>query len=314
MPAVLATWHGGPVTLSLAWLPVFVPALLPTGELDLTESAGDPDDLVDLGDYVGGESPSVAEVDTQVRLPARTLAEGAVAARLAWEAPFGDLALGAYAGRDSLPQVSGRVIPTGWSGSDAVDITADLTYPKVRTLSAEYRGPLAGDISAWAEAVLVFPSRAAAVVPKAYLDDLLTLGIIERSPEADVEGEVQGDDPYVTGVAGADVTLPGDLYANIQVLHGFFGERDRDDLHRYAIAALRWPSTGGKVRVQLRGGIELGDGPDELGWLALARVTLLHGDVLRSSLLVTMQDGAEGTTLGRFSELSEARLGFGAEF
>jgi len=314
VPALLASYHLGSVTVSVAWMPVFVPALLPTDEFDLTENVGDPDELVDLGDYVGGDTPTVNEVETQVRLPRRTLTESAVAVRVAWESPFGDLALGAYRGRDSLPQVSGRVVPTGWSGSDEIDIHAELAYPRIQTVSAELRGPLFGDVSGWAETVAVFPSRTRALVPRSFLDDLLSLGLIDSSPSEDVTAETQSGDPYVTGVAGADVTLPGDVYVNAQYLHGFFGERSRKDLHHYALAALRYPSTGGKLRLQLRGGVEVGDGLEELGWLALARVTWLHADALRSSLLVTWQDGPDATTLGRFSELSEARVSFGAEF
>ncbi len=314
VPALLASWHKGDVTLSVAWLPVFVPALLPTDEFDLKETIDDPDDLVDLDDYLVGETPEVGEVDTRTDLPRRTLADSAGAVRLAWEAPFGDLALGAYAGRDPVPQVSGEVIPTGFSGSNEIDLTVHLAYPRVRTLSAELRGPLFGDVSAWGEGVLVFPSRTVAYVTASRLQKLERFKIIEGAPDEDVTGEVQPDEPYVTGVLGADVTLGGDLYLNAQYLRGFFTERAADDLHHYALLALRYPATGGRVRLRLQGGVEVGDDLSELAWLGRARLTLFHADELRIATVVTWQDGADGTTLERLSKLSEARVEVGARF
>ena len=238
-----------------------------------------------------------------------------MALRVAWEASFGDLAVGFFRGRDSVPQISGEVIPTSFDTDDRlVNLVVNLRYPEIMAGTFELRGPLFGGVSGWVDAALVLPSRTEAFVSSTRLKHLERLTVIESAPDDDVVGVIQDGEPYVTGVVGVDVTLPGEVYLNAQYLHGFLLERDRDELHDYGLVALRYPAVGGVWRVQLRAGAELGDTSSELGWLAQARGTVMVADHVRAAVVVAVQDGTEGTTLRRFRDLSEMRLELGVEF
>jgi hypothetical protein len=234
--------------------------------------------------------------------------------RLAWAAAFGDLAFGWYRGRDSLPQLSGEVVPLGKDDESNVDLTVHLAHPRIQMLAAELRAPLFGNVSGWVDGALIFPERTVAFVSAFRLQKLETLRVIDSAPDEDVEGVIQPADPYVTGVLGADVILFEELYLNAQWLHGFILERTAEELHDYALLALRYPSIGGKLRVRLRGGVELGDSTDELGWLANGRLGYLFADALRMELVTALQGGRSGTTLRKFRDLSEVRVELGADF
>lgn len=328
VPAALATWHlGESVTLSGVWLPVFTPAVLPTDHFRLTDVA-DADDIIDLEPHIGGDAPDIGDITTVIDRPPRTLVDGGSGAiRLAWQAPepFGDLAIGWLHGRDPVPQISGEVVPISLRAANdpdaprVADLTVHLRHPRFDMLAFEYRGPfpapyLADHVSIWADVAQIFPSRTHAFISKSRLDDLERVGAIDSAPDEDVTGQVQDGEPYTQALAGLDTEL-GDLYLNLQWFHGFLIERPPQELHDYAVLALRYPAVGGVVRFHMRSALELGDAQDdELGWFTSARLSHRFADHLESALVVVWQDGRGGTTFRRFRNLSEARVEVGARF
>lgn len=312
VPAATLGYGWGDLQLSASWLPFFTPSLL-AGDLIETVTDQAADQNISFDD-VEGDVPTVRGTRTRTKLPEQTVAESAFALRAEWAARFADLALGYYYGRDSLPQISGEVVPEAFFSGSEVDLLVHVRYPRLQMISAEARAPLGAGITVWTDAVLVLPSRTAAYIAKSRFEDLERLNIIDAAPDHDVQAETQTGDPYVINLAGADVTLGDLVYVNLQYVRGFLFERDDTDLHHYGTLALRLPSGDSPWVLELRGGGEAAPGFDALGWMTQLKVTSYFADYFESSLLVALQDGQDGTTLGAFRRLSEARIQVGASF
>ena len=311
IPGVLARYHLGDFTFSLTWMPFFVPALLAADVVEIAtseEAAGE----VEI-DFGADDPPRVRELRTRVVLPPQNLTEMQYAARVQWTASIADFSLGYYWGRDTLPQLSGEIIPESFFSTEEVDIIVNLRYPRMQMIAADARAPLFGGLTGWLDAAFIIPTRTRLYISEERLSDLARLNIIEE-PDGDVESVIQSGKPYPTFVAGLDRTFGDLIYLNLQYLYGFIFERNPEDLHHYALLAMRLPSYDAPVEWELRGGAEATPGFDAFGWLASTSVSIRHDDVFKVSLLGLLQSGQPGSTLRLFSLLSEVRLAASAQF
>lgn len=315
-PALLIAVHPtARWTFELVALPVFVPAVLPAEDVDLT-SAANPDLPFSLAPYMapGQEPPVVRSVKTRIALPQQTLEEqGSLATRLGWDSPWGTFALSGMVVRDSLPQVSGQVWMTGMQSAHLVDVAVATRYPRLYLAGLSWRGELPGRLTGWVEAAAVRPSRTVVTVSAAQMASLVRLGRLARAPEPGDHVEVQASTPFVQAVAGLDRTFGGRLYLNVQLLRGLPLERTADDVHHYLLLAARWGIIPEKLDLELQGLAALDDPAGQAG-MGKASLAWLHADRVRIALGACAIGGEAGTLLGRFDPLSHLRLEVGAGF
>jgi len=313
VPAAHLSYRFSEFGLSATWLPFFTPGLMANSVFHVAGTDVGTG-AVDLQGGVSGDIPTINAVTAKVVMPDQALDESGVALRAEWASSVADFALGWFYGRDSLPQLDGEVVPENFFSGGSMDIRVTLAHPRFHMLAAEARAPLFGGLSAWADVAVFLPTRTTAFITKDRLDDLERLNAIEQAPDGDIVGVVQTGDPYVTAVAGVDITLVELLYLNLQYVHGFLFERNADDPHHYLFAAIRLPSDDRFWEVELRGGVETNQAFDAGGWLAQASVALRYDDVMKFALLGVVMDGQSGTTLSAFHELSEVRVEVSAAF
>jgi len=300
VPAASAILHTGQLQLQLAAVPIAWPAALPTDGLTL---------VPDSGDLLEGDAFAEVEVgalEARVSPPEANLGNASAGARLWWAAPFGDLALSAYHGRDSVPQAAGEMLLTGFATDvDRVDVAVPLVYPRIDTLGLEARGELFWQIGGWVEAAGVLPARAAVVASQSQLESLERLGTIDEVPDPLPELVTQDGLAYAKWVVGLDRAF-GRFYLNAQWLHGFPTERQRQDLRDYAALAAR--ITLADPLVVTARGIS-----DWTGWLAVVELAYLHGDAAEVTLGGAWAAG-EGSALGAFAGASHVGVGAGLKF
>jgi len=307
--ALAGRYGRGGWALEAVVVPLFTPALLGPDQTDLT-SLADPSEVFDLG---GPDEPppEVVRLDGEVRQPAPRLDASQVGLRLLWQGDAGQASLLAWRGYDSLPQAGGAARLTGFQTARRVNLGVPLVYPRLSMLGGSLRGPLFGDLTAWVELAWLFPERLELSADRDQLAALVKLGLLDAVPEPLPSAVVQDGEPYPNVVLGLDWQVPQGPYLGLQALHGFFGERQGSDLHDYGFFTLRWP--WGRVALQLAAALELG--PDAtLGTLLSGSLAYLHGDSVELSLGSTWMGGAEGTTLGRFRDLSHVRVEASASF
>jgi len=309
-PAIQLGWTIGPVRVEALMIPLFVPAILPVDEIDFT-AMGAPEDVFDLSDGEEGD-PVIVRVQTPTTAPSATLKNVQAGARVVWNSAIGDFSTVFYRGFETLPQASGEARLAGFQTSSRVDLGVPLVYPKITMAGFDYRGPIGDRLSAWAEVAFLFPESAELTAAKHQLESLVKLGHLDEVPSPLPVQETQSDTMYVNAVAGIDYTFPGDLYANLQYARGMPTERQASDLHDYVLMALRWPLLEGRLTLEARGALEIGD--DALGYSASGSVTWLHGDAAELELAVRLMDGQDGTTFQRFESLSHMRLSFSLGF
>jgi len=308
VPVARALLHRGPVQLEGVWVPIAWPAVLPRQGVELLPGA---EDMVgegsDFGDTFDGVS--VNEIEARVEPPDRTLDNMGGGARLSWAAARGDLAASYWHGRDSLPQADGEMILTGFQTSDSrVDVAVPLRYPVVDVVGLEARGELFADIGGWVEAAVVFPERTVAKASQTQLEALERLGTIDEVPDPVPNVVTQDGEPYPTWVLGIDRGF-GRVYLNLQWLHGFPTERQREDLQDYASVAAR-VTLADTVILSLRA---LGD-VRGAGVLGVADLELLHADAASIVIGGAWVQAVEGSSLYSFRGASQAHGGVTLEF
>ena len=307
-PAIQLALTLGPVRLEAAVVPLFTPALLPIDELDVT-ALGDPQHVFELEEHPATEPPEIRRVETHVTMPEPSLKNMQYAARLVWHSPVGDFSGMFYRGFESLPQASGEARLTGFQTENRVDLGVPLVYPRLMMAGLDYRGPIVGELSAWAEIAVLFPEEAALTASQAQLEQLVHLGRISEVPDPLPSQETQDGKPYVQAVAGLEYLFPGSLYANLQYARGMPTERQAADVHDYALLALRLPVLDGRLQFEARGALEVG-GADAIGWQGGGAVSWLHGDAARLTLSSAVLGGQKGTTFQRFERVSNLKLAF----
>lgn len=312
-PAVLTSYHAGGLTFSASWMPFFVPSLISERVIRSAVSADAADDI-DLDMNLSGDSPTIENVRTRVELPTQTIAESALAFRLAFAAPIADFALGYYYGRDTLPQLSGEVIPENFFSGTTTDLVVNMRYPRIQMIAAETRAPIGAAWTGWIDAALIIPNSTRVFITRSRLQDLERLGAIDEAPDEDISATIQTGEPYVNFLVGADRAIGSNLYLNFQYLHGFLFERNPEDQHHYALLTLRAPAMEAPFEIEVRGGVEANQPFDAFGFLSQLRLTYRHADRLEFTALGSVQTGQNGTTLGMFTGLSELRLKAAASF
>lgn len=313
VPAVNARYHVGQFILQGVWVPFFVPSLLNDSVVDIV-AGDDAADNVDLDDGFDLDGPEVDRIRTRVNTPDATLSESAFAFRALWAASVGDFSLGYLYGRDSLPQLSGEVIPENFFDGQTTDLIINLRYPRLQMISADARVPIARAWTAWADIALFLPSRTTVFISESRLRDLERLNAIDNVPEGGVVAEIQSGDPYTNIMLGVDNRFGRMLYMNLQYIHGFLFERNPGDLNHFLIAALRVPADDARISAELRAGGESTQQFDAFGFTSSLRLRYRHADALQFALVGTYQDGMDGTTLRLFRRFSEARVEVSARF
>ncbi|HIA00320.1 MAG TPA: hypothetical protein EYN66_00120 [Myxococcales bacterium] len=311
-PALQLGWQLGSVRIELVALPLFMPAILPVDEIDFT-AMGDPQAVLNLTDNAGGDvPPNIQQVETSITKVANTVENIQAAARIKWQAPAGDFSLLFYRGVESLPQASGAVRLTGFQTANRVNLGVPLVYPKVMMAGADFRGPLFDRVSAWAEVAVVFPQAHQLTAAENQLQQLVKLGHLKAVPDPLPVQSTQTDTPFVQGVAGVDINLPGGLYINLQYLRGMATERQANDQHNYALTALRWTLLEGVLVLGANGVLELT--PEVVGYQAGGYISWLHGDAAKVVLSTVFMGGKKGATLERFENMSHTRLTVALKF
>ncbi len=302
IPLVSAELRRGPVAGQLVVAPWFVPAWLPADGVDLMADGVEVVDQVDTGGDV-----AIRDLESRVQREDDRLAEVSVGGRVHWMSPIGDLALSAYRGRDSLPQVSGEVVITGFSTDNSqVDLGLPIAYPRITQVGVEWLGELPWLLTGWVEAALVSPEATSATFSRSQLESLERLGTIDEVPEELPTLVTQDGRAYGRWVVGLDRGF-GPVYVNLQWLHGFPTERQRSDIQDYGVLALRWTATptlavSGQVLSDARGA------------LAGARVDWLYADVVEVWANVQYGFAPEGTSLHAFRGMSHVGIGSRVRF
>ncbi len=296
VPAAQLLLHRGAVAFEVVAVPLSFPAALPVDGVELVPTDTD---LLDSDAFDGTE---VGGLEARVEPPERTLADGAAGARLAWAAPFGDLAASFYHGVDSLPQASGEMILTGFqTDQNRVDIAVPLIYPRVDVVGLEARGELFADIAGWVEVAGVLPSRARVTASETQLESLATLGTIDEVPDPLPELVTQDGEPYVKAVAGLSRGF-GRVFLVGQWLYGYPTERQRADLRHYASLSARI-TVADPVVFSLRTLSDFG------GWLVAGELAILHGDAAELTLGGAWVEGPSDSALGAFRGVSHVGAG-----
>jgi hypothetical protein len=301
VPMVHGAWFKGRSEVAVAWTPFFVPALLPTAQVDLLAGAREV--------FTLGSADDVREIEGRVELPPGGLASSGLAVRVATGGGPVDAALSFTHARDALPQVDGTLRLIGFATDEGrVDVGLPLVYPRQDVLGLSVRGELPGDVGAWAECTLTFPERTEATLDAAQLDDLVTLGALEAVPDPLPVTVTQEGEPYARWVVGAERTF-GRVYLNAQWLRGFPTERQAADLGDYALLAAR-VTLADRWILTTRAGME-GAAQGGLGALELS---YLHADSVEVGVGAFVADGREGSALRGFRGASHvgtsARLTF----
>lgn len=300
VPMVVATAHPGIVQVQGVWAPFFVPALLPS-QVDVLAGAGD------LFTVDGQNATDVRDVESRVVLPGETVLDGHFAGRVSVITGPVDLALSWFHGRDSLPQVGGELLLTGFSTDrDRVDVGIPIVYPRMDVGGFEARGELPWELGGWAEVAVVLPERTAATMSLGQLEALATLGAIDEVPEPIPSTVTQDGEPLVRAIVGLDRSF-GRVYVNAQWLHGFPTERQMSDLSEYAILNVRVTLSDTWV-VSARGV------SDFAGVLTGGEVRYLHGDAAEVWLGGTWIGGSEASALAGFAAVSNVGTGVLVKF
>lgn len=300
-PMIRGLAHWDQASLELAAVPWFQPALLPT---DVVDVLGDSEARLQDIDAGGTE---ITDVESRVEMPADRIADIAVGGRFFWATRAGDWAISGYHGRDSLPQVGGEMRITGFgTDSGRVEMGIPIQYPRVDQLGLEWRRDIAGDVVGWVEVAVIKPERVEAQFSLAQLQALERLGTLDEVPDP-VPVEVTQDGlVYARWVVGADRVF-GQVYLNVQWLHGFPTERKRGELGDYGLVAMRWsvtPTVALDARVL----------SDARSVLAGGDLTVLHGDAFEWRLGGTWIGGPDGSALTAFRDVSHIGTGATVRF
>lgn len=301
VPMVVLVAHPGALVAQVAVVPFFVPAALPTDHVDVLAGARE------LFDVPGQNATDVREVESRVTMPDGTVLDAALGARLALATGPVDAALSWYHGRDSLPQVGGELLLTGFStDNDRVDVGIPVLYPRVDVGGVEARAELPWELGGWAEVAVVLPERTSASMSAAQLQALATLGAIDEVPDPIPSTVTQDGEPFARAIVGLDRSF-GRVYVNAQWLYGFPTERQRSELSHYALATLR-VTLADRWIVSARGVT------DGAGVLAAGELRFLHGDAAEFWLGSTWIGGSETSALYGFRGVSNVGTGVEVKF
>lgn len=186
-----------PFTVTAIYTPVFTPSLLPGNYLEI------------LG--LGAPSNSVDK-------PSDDLEEGSqIAAKLAFAIGGYDLSLSCYYGRCTVPAIY-EIEVVGSSLPSIVPLSTKSKFPRLQVVGVDLSGELL-TLGVWGEAGLFIP------------EGYTRLTIAE--PGSVVAKSEIIDEPYPRYVLGCDYTFGSGLYVNVQFVHGFDLETEKERLGDY---------------------------------------------------------------------------------
>jgi hypothetical protein len=184
-------------TVTAVYSPVFTPSLLPGNYLET----------------LGLDAPS-----NSVDKPPDTLEEGSqIAAKLAFGVGGYDLSLSYYWGRYTVPAIY-EIVVHAPSLPSIVPVSTKSKFPRVQVVGADFSGELLA-LGVWGEAGLF--------IPEGY-----TRTTRAEPGSVPVDSEVV-DEPYARYVLGCDYTFRSGFYANLQFVHGFDFENEKERLGDY---------------------------------------------------------------------------------
>ena len=312
--AALAAYQAGKVRFELVVAPLFVPAVLPVGQMDFMTVAAPSDDF-DLNQYhTDDREIELRDMDTSIEMPEFSMSNTSLGARILWSGTVGDLGISYFHGRDSMPQGDGEVLLTGYATDHTrVDVLVPLTYPRIDVLGLEGRlGPF-GSLTLWAEAALVFPERTELLGSEGQLGALADMGVIDGIPDPLPTQVTQDGKPYVQAIAGGDLGFPSGLYLNLQYLRGFPTERQGSDQANYILSAVRYTFPGGNVVISNELGIEIRDDGTP-GFMISPELSVMFADFVRLSGGAVFMDGKDGSHFQTYRGLSHIKLAASVEF
>ena len=205
--SVLATYYWEDFTFSGVYVPIFTPAVLPSGIF--ASALSEPMELP--------TGMTLHAFSDKIILPEQKLTKSSQAALKVETSLFDyDISLSYYYGRDDLPLLN-KVTITPIDTLGNVDVAAEMIYPKMQIIGSDFAGSLF-DVGIWGEAALTIPDE---VEMQTIVRDSITKSIALKN------------DPYCKFVLGGDYTFKNGIYVNTQYLHGFIHERGNDDLNDY---------------------------------------------------------------------------------
>jgi hypothetical protein len=282
--------YAGEIQFMGILIPVFTPAVLPAGDWAtalMPASTSLPPGL------------TVAATTADITLPRVSLAESITAGIKVKGSILGyDVSLSYLYVRDCLPLVDSVVVsPTATPGS--VNVDTNLLYPREHIFGADTAGSIAS-VGVWAEAAVFLPEKVTLTE-----DTTLLGGGIQESVALD-------SSPYVKFVVGADYTFPGNVYLNVQYLHGFFQEQGADNLEDYFVFGLDWKLFDDRITISPLGVVlEIKDWRDlrhNCAILAAPSLTILPIDNAELIVGVHWIQGASTTTFGKLDGNNEVFL------
>ena len=241
--ALQFSWYPGPVTVSAVYVPVFTPARLPAGWMDLF-----------LPPEMAGLSGVLSEEKIRVDLPAATLQESAFGVKLAGRIGGYDLSISYLDGRYDLPaakEVQGKIEQITNPANPLENLILEeisLFFPRRRVLGFDLAGEL-GNVGIWAEAAVFFPEKVTRTERFEMPEMPEIPGIPVPSPGDITRETVVLDKPYAKYLVGTDYTFPGGTYLNLQFLHGFPHERGAEALEDYLLFAVEKTVMNGRVKI-----------------------------------------------------------------
>jgi hypothetical protein len=281
--AIKLSYYLGSFTFTGVFIPEFVPAVLPRGDLmllfadDFYSNFSGEIDFGSIGDRV------------IVKKPDATLKDGSkFGFKIAKRNLFGfDVSLSYVYGRDDIPIVK-KVYFQSYLLNPATPDSVILEFPRMKVLGFDLTGEVAG-VGVWAEAGIFYPEK---VDMEVFEYGYMQPGVFGRINVLDKKS-------YTRFVLGLDYTMSYGLYLNLQYLHGFLHERGRENLKNYFTFSFEKRYMNDKVKFNfLSGGVEF---------------KKLKGDyaiIYNPQLSFTPVDNFEFSVGGRFIE-SRGKTTFG---
>jgi len=283
--AFKANYYIGEVTLTGVYVPVFTPATFPFGDFSnafLSIMPLPPGlTLRNFYDHIMLPENKVSQISQYAFKAATNLFNY-------------DISLSYFKGRDDLPIVN-RVSLTPVNLSGTVDIMADMIYPKIQVLGADFSGSL-GSVGFWGEGALFFPEK---VVMPIYLNSPFGSYLQEKAIALD-------DKPYLKYVIGGDYTFKNGLYFNAQFLHGFIHERGSENLNDYFAFRFEQKFHNDEIKIApLNGAIAINDWnniKNNYGFVCNPEITYYPNDNIE---LVIGAFWLEGKGINMFSQIKD---------
>ncbi|NOZ56784.1 MAG: hypothetical protein GXO73_08375 [Calditrichaeota bacterium] len=280
--ALRATAYAGDWSLEAVYVPAFTPAVLPPPEWRLGQEATLP--LPPGVQVVGSKNTLV--------LPPQTVKDGAnLGFKISGTLAGYDVSASYVYTRDDMPLATSVVFePT--SQTTGV-VSTRLSFPRYHVFGADLAGEFHG-VGVWAEAAAFVPTG-----------EILTTIVLPTQQGLVTTSEVAlKKQAFVKYVLGGDYTFANGLYLNGQFVHGFYGERGRDNLQDYLMLAVEKRFLHDEVKLRLGGAAQarsLSDATDNYTWIAFPELSYYPVDNVELVLGAYTIHARGETTLAGFA-------------